>query len=388
MFGNFQPTGKRAALWGASHLPGRLIGRIYTGCALALLAHIMMVSSNRLVELGERICLAHGLSARDAQLLTDTLVTAELWGHGSHGLLRLSWYMARVRSGAINCEAVPEIVSDRNALIQLDGKDALGQRVALEAIDLAVDRARRFGVGAVAVRFSNHFGTAAYFTRRAARGGCAALLFSNASPAMAPWGGRDKRVGNNPWSIAVPGGELGEVVLDIANTAVARGKIYLAAERGEPIPDHWALDRAGRPTTRPEEAIAGLLQPIAGHKGYAIALMIDMLAGVLTGSAFGSSVVGPYKPEGRSGAGHLAIAIDVEQLMPMQTFVHRVGELVAEIRSSARADGSIGIFFPGEIEAIGRARREREGIDLPGSTWQNLRELARSVGVDAGTDEG
>jgi LDH2 family malate/lactate/ureidoglycolate dehydrogenase len=340
------------------------------------------VSASRLLDLGTRIALAHGLAEDDARLLADTLVTAELWGHGSHGMLRLAWYMARARSGAIDVKASPEIVGGSRALAQMAGHDALGQRVALCAIDEAVSRARSFGIGAVAVRHSNHFGTAAYFTRRAARMGCAALLFSNASPAMAPWGGRDKRVGNNPWSIAVPGGVLGEVVLDIANTAVARGKIYLAAERGEFIPDHWALDSAGKPTTSAEAALAGLLQPIAGHKGYGIALMIDMLAGVLTGSAFGQSVVGPYKAEGQSGAGHLAIAIDIAQIMPLAEFEARVERLVSEVRSSALADDSPGVFVPGELESLNRIRMEENGVALPEATWRGLRDLARSCGVD------
>lgn len=340
------------------------------------------VSAERLLDLAARIACANGLDTHDAQLLADTLVTAELWGHGSHGMLRLAWYMARVRSGAIDVHARPKVVGEHRALVQMDGLDALGQRVAQDAMNAAVARAREFGVGAVAVRHSNHFGTAAYFTRQAARAGCAALLFSNASPAMAPWGGREKRVGNNPWSVAVPGGALGEVVLDIANTSVARGKIYLAAERGEPIPDHWALDARGQPTTRADEALAGLLQPIAGHKGYGIALMIDLLAGVLTGSSFGLSVIGPYQPEGRSGAGHLAIAIDIGQLMALDEFHARVAQLVAEVRSASPAEGSPGIFIPGEIEALNKARLERDGIALPEATWSGLLAQARACRID------
>lgn len=345
------------------------------------------IKAEHLLNVGKAISLAHGLTEADAKLLADSLVTAELWGHGSHGMLRLSWYMARVRSGAIDVTARPELTGDFSALAQVDGRDALGQRVAQQATEWAVERARRFGVGAVAVRHSNHFGTAAYFTRQAARQGFACLLFSNASPAMAPWGGRDKRIGNNPWSIAVPGGELGEIVLDIANTAVARGKIYLAAERGDSIPTHWALDARGRPTTSAQEALAGILQPIAGHKGYGIALMLDLLSGVMTGSAFGLSVVGPYKPEGRSGAGHLIIAIDIARLMPIAEFETRVARLVAEVRSSSTADDSLGIFVPGELETLHHRRQLQSGIELPGATWQGLLKLAERCGVRIGSSD-
>jgi LDH2 family malate/lactate/ureidoglycolate dehydrogenase len=147
------------------------------------------------------------------------------------------------------------------------------------------------------VRNSNHFGTAAYFTRMAARDGCVAILATNASPAMAPWGGRGRVVGTNPWSIAAPAGRHGVVVMDIANTAVARGKVYVARQRGEAIPAGWAIDADGAPTTDPAAAIAGAILPMAGHKGYAISLMMDVLAGVLTGSAFGAAVGGPYQAE-------------------------------------------------------------------------------------------
>lgn len=210
---------------------------------------------------------AHGVPPEDARLLADTLVTAELWGHPSHGMLRLPWYLARIRSGATAATAAPRVVSDNGAVLVVDGQDGLGQVLADRATRLGIDRAREHGISAIAVRNSGHFGTAAYFTRKAAEAGCVAMLATNASPAMAPWGGREKRVGTNPWSIAAPAGRHGMVVMDIANTAVARGKIYHATERGEPIPEGWAADADGVPTTDPRRAIEGLILPMAGHKG-------------------------------------------------------------------------------------------------------------------------
>ena len=231
----------------------------------------------------------------DALLLADSLVAAELWGHSSHGMLRLPWYVERLRSGAMSATTEPEILIDSGALVLLDGRDGIGQVLAARAIDLGVERARAHGVSAVAVRNSNHFGTAAYFTRQAAEAGCVAFLSTNASPAMAPWGGRTKAVGTNPWSIAAPAGRRGVAVMDIANTAVARGKIYLAAERGETIPAGWAADETGTPTTDAAQAVHGLILPMAGHKGYVISFMMDVLAGVLTGSSFGRDVAGPVR---------------------------------------------------------------------------------------------
>ncbi|MBE3015518.1 Ldh family oxidoreductase [Microbispora sp. NEAU-D428] len=324
---------------------------------------------------------AHGVPAAHARLLADTLVTAELWGHPSHGMLRLPWYLDRIESGATVAAADPGIVTDHGAVLVLDGKNGLGQVVADRAVGLGVERARRHGIAAVAARNSGHFGTAAYFTRRAAQEGCVALLATNASPAMAPWGGREKRIGTNPWSIAAPGGRYGTVVMDIANTAVARGKIYHARERGEPIPEGWAADPDGVPTTDPSRAIEGLILPMAGHKGYAISFMFDVLTGVLTGSAFGTSVVGPYARHGRSGCGHLLICIDIRSMADPGDFERRMEALIQETKATPAAPGVMEIFVPGEPEIRTAERLRSEGITVAEETWQALDRLARRAGV-------
>jgi len=242
------------------------------------------VDPQDLVTLGTGILESVGVPCADARLLADSLVTAELWGHSSHGMLRLPWYRARLRSGAMEPVTRPDVVTDSGPLVVLDGHHGIGQVLTALAVDLGVERARVHGIAGVAVRNSNHFGTAAYFTRRAAEAGCVALLATNASPAMAPWGGREKAVGTNPWSIAAPAGSSGTVVMDIANTAVARGKIYLAEEKGVPIPEGWAADADGVPTTDAREAVDGLILPMAGHKGYAISFVFDHQPGRFAGT--------------------------------------------------------------------------------------------------------
>lgn len=319
---------------------------------------------------------AHGVPPADARLLADTLVTAELWGHPSHGMLRLPWYLARLASGATTPAATPETVSDHGAVLVVDGHDGLGQVLTDHAVTLGVERARRHGVSAVAVRNSGHFGTAAYFTRRAAAQGCVALLATNASPAMAPWGGREKRIGTNPWSMAAPGGRYGTVVMDIANTAVARGKIYHAEDRGEPIPEGWAADADGVPTTDPRRAIEGLILPMAGHKGYAMSFMFDVLAGVLTGSAFGSAVIGPYRPTGRSGVGHLLICVDIRSMADPAAFEHRMEALIEDTKSAPTAPGTDEILVPGEPETRTAERLRTEGVTLADDTWAALATVA------------
>lgn len=325
---------------------------------------------------------AVGVPADDARLVADTLVTAELWGHPSHGVLRLGWYVKRLRTGVMRPVTELTTVHDHGALVVMDGNDGVGQVIAARVMDLAVERAKQHGIGCVGVRNSNHFGTAAYFTRMAAACGCAAILTTNASPAMAPVGGREKAVGSNPWSLSAPAGEYGTAVLDISNTAVARGKIYAARQSGEPIPEGWALDADGRPTTDPVAALAdGLVLPMGGHKGYAISFMIDVFSGVLTGSSFGSSVVGPYRNDDRSGAGHLAIALDIERLQPLAQFNARMGELVAEVKRVPKAPGYDEIYFPGEVEDQNLRRNAAAGIRLPAMTVAELCELAASCGI-------
>jgi len=244
-------------------------------------------------------------------------VQADLWGHQSHGVMRLPWYVARLKSGVVSARALPEAVAGAGAVTVVDGHDGMGQTVAAHAAGEAVKRAREHGVGVVSVRNSNHFGTAMYFTRMAALEGCVGFLATNASPAMAPYGGRRIAVGTNPWSWAAPAGRFAPLMLDIANTGVARGKIYLARQKGVPIPEGWAIDAEGAPTTDPVAALAGATLPMAGHKGYAIAVVMDMLSGVLGGGSFGQGVAGPYQSERRGGVGHFMLALDIQAFQPL-----------------------------------------------------------------------
>lgn len=339
------------------------------------------VHAEALTRFGTAVLESLGVPSEDAHLLADSLVVAELWGHSSHGMLRLPWYVERLRSGVMTAVTRPEIVMDGGAVTVMDGHHGIGQVLSARAVELGVDRARNHGISAVGVRNSNHFGTAAYFTRMAAKQGCVAILATNASPAMAPWGGKAKSIGTNPWSIAAPAGSRGIVVMDIANTAVARGKIYLAAERGVEIPDTWAADEEGVPTTNAKEAIHGLILPMAGHKGYVISFMMDVLAGVLTGSHFGSNVAGPYEANRPSGCGHLLITIDINSTMALADFEQRMEALIDEVKAVPKAHGIEEIFFPGELEDRNTAQLNEAGISLADTTWQSMVKLAAETGT-------
>lgn len=339
------------------------------------------VKAQGLLEFGAAVLRTLDVPGEDAHLLADSLVEAELWGHSSHGMLRLPWYVERLRTGAMAAVTKPTLAVDNGAVAIIDGHDGIGQVLARNAVHEGMKRAREFGVSAVGVRNSNHFGTAAYFTREAAEAGFVTVLSTNASPAMAPWGGRAKAVGTNPWSIAAPAGRHGVAVLDIANTAVARGKIYLAAERNEEIPPTWAADERGVPTTKAADAIHGLILPMAGHKGYVISFMMDVLAGVLTGSSFGSKIAGPYQADRRSGCGHMLLTVDVSSMMPRAEFEGRMEALIGEVKAVPTADGIEEIFFPGEIEDRNARRHRIEGITVADNTWGSLEKLALETGV-------
>ena len=326
---------------------------------------------------------ANGVPQEDAALIADSLVQADLWGHQSHGVLRTGWYATRLKSGALKPVTSPTPVVDAGAIAVFDGGDGIGQVLAARAMQDAIGRARRHGIGAVAVKNSNHFGTAMYYTRMAAGAQCIGLCCTNGSPAMAPWGGRRKVVGNNPWSIAAPAGRHPPMVLDIANTSVARGKIYLARNRGEPIPLGWAIDEAGRPTTDPQAALAGNILPMGGHKGYAISVMMDVLSGVLSGSRFLTGVHGPYEADKKSGCGHLFVAMSIAAFRPLAEFEADVERMIAELKSVPVADGADGIYYPGEIESLNDARNRRDGLTLAAETVSDLGKLARETGLEA-----
>jgi len=309
-------------------------------------------------------------------------VQADLWGHQSHGVLRLGWYLDRLRNKVMNPVTKPEFVIDGGAMAVIDGHDGVGHVLAKIAAEEAIKRAKAHGIGAVGVRMSNHFGTCMYYTLLGAREGCVMMLTSNGGPAMAPWGGRKKIVGTNPWSIAAPAGKHAPFVVDMANTGVARGKIYLARNKRQKIPLGWAIDVNGAPTTDPQAAIDGIILPMAEHKGYAIAAMVDMMSGVLTGSGFLSAVHSPYKTAEKSNCGHFMMAINIEAMQPLVQFNARMEQFVAELKSVPPAQGFNEVFYPGEMEARNNERNRTQGIQFPDDTIADLKRIAAETGLE------
>ena len=347
------------------------------------MAALPRVDPQRLTDFARAVYESVAVPPDDARLIADTLVQADLWGHQSHGVLRLGWYLDRVRNGVMQPVTRAEFVVDAGAIAVIDGNEGVGHRLTVLAVQEAVRRAKTHGIGAVGVRNSNHFGTCMYYTRIGAQHGCVMLLTSNGGPAMAPWGGRKKIIGTNPWSVAAPAGRHAPLVLDIANTGVARGKIYLARNKRLPIPLGWAINAAGAPTTDPQEAIDGIILPMAEHKGYAIAVAVDVLSGVLTGSGFLSAVHSPYKTAEKSNCGHLALALNIEAFQPLAEFNARMEQYIEKLKSVPLAKGFDEVFYPGEIEVRNDARFRREGLSLPEDTLADLRRIAQETGLEA-----
>ena len=347
------------------------------------MAALPRIDADRLNAFATAVYAKQGVPREDAALLADTLVQSDLWGHQSHGVLRLGWYLDRLRNGVMKPVTEPELVVDAGAMALIDGHDGVGHVLTMRATREAIKRAKAHGIGCVGVRYSNHFGTCMYYTLTGAREGCVMFLTTNGGPAMAPWGGRKKIIGTNPWSVAAPAGRHAPFVVDMANTGVARGKIYLARQKRQPIPLGWAIDADGAPTTDPQKAIDGIILPMAEHKGYAIAAMVDMMSGVLTGSGFLSKVASPYKTAEKSNCGHLMIAIDIGALQPLAQFNERMEQWVQEIKSVPTAQGVDEVFYPGEIEARNDSKNRKEGLALPEDTLADLRRIAKEMALES-----
>ena len=341
------------------------------------------INADKLTDFATAVYTGAGMPERDARFVADTLVQADAWGHQSHGVLRLGWYLDRIKNGVMKPVTQPEFIVDAGSIAVIDGHDGVGHVVTDLATREAIKRAKAHGLGAVGVRMSNHFGTCMYYTRMGTQECCAMFLTSNGGPAMAPWGGRKKIIGTNPWSVATPAGRHPPFLMDMANTGVARGKIYLARNKRQAIPEGWAIDKDGAPTTDPQAAIDGIILPMAGHKGYAIAMMVDVLSGVLTGSGFLSNVHSPYKTDEKSNCGHFMIAIDITKFMPLADFNARMEQYIAEIKSVPLAKGYDEVFYPGEMEANNDIANRRDGLALPDDTLADLARIARETGLEA-----
>ena len=341
----------------------------------------MEVPADQLAALVGRIFAAAGVPREAACTVAEGLVEADLEGLASHGVMLTDMYLDRIRKGSVSTREAAAIVSEREAAVVLDAGHALGQLTAQQAMSLAIERAKKFGAGIVAVRHGFHFGTARRYALQAAQADCIGIVACNTRPLMPAPGGAERVTGNNPIAIAVPTDGPIPIVLDMATSEAAMGKIRMAEKDGTPIPATWAVKADGSPTTNATEAIGGMLLPAAGPKGFGLAFLIDLMCGLLSGGASGSGVrplygdfAVPYD------CSHLFIAIDVAHFGDPAAFRAASAAAAERIRAGKRTPGVAQLFAPGEPEW--RKREQAQGqVELAPAVADMLKRLAREMGV-------
>jgi LDH2 family malate/lactate/ureidoglycolate dehydrogenase len=330
-----------------------------------------------LLDLAARALAAGGMRAEEAALAARVLVLADLFGLSTHGISRVPQYLNRVTLGGIDAQADIQVARVMPALAMVDGRNGIGPLIGMRALEAALQGARTCGVGAAFARGSNHFGPIAPYALLAAEQGFATLIASNATTTIAPWGGRDTRIGNNPIGIGVPSPGGDPVILDMALSVAARAKIRTLAAAGAPLPEGWAADAEGRPTTDARAALAGFLLPVGGHKGYGLAVMVDLLAGLLSGAAYLTRVSAWDKaPEVAQDLGHVFIAIDATKLAPAEVLRARMADFCDIIHATPAADPACPVMLPGEREMALLHRQRAEGVRVASADLARLRELA------------
>ena len=328
------------------------------------------------------VFVAAGLSPADAETVTDVLVHADLRGHASHGVTRIPIYAQRLKAGVVNAHPQVRITRSAPGFLVVDGDNGPGPVVSLQAMEAAIGAARENGIAIASVGHSNHNGAGSFYVERAVEAGCIAFAMTNAPPSMAVFGGREPVIGTNPITFGTPVAGDAPVLLDMATSLVARGKIVEAAKRGEPIPEGWGLDRDGRSTTDARAVEKGVVLPMAGAKGSALAIMVEVMAGVLAGGRFAGDMGNLYSDwELTQDNAHVFIVIDAARGAAGSSHAERVGALVKMLKSSALAEGHDAALMPGEIEMQRTEAMMATGIALPANVLADLAEIAREVGA-------
>ncbi|MFC7404203.1 Ldh family oxidoreductase [Georgenia alba] len=333
-----------------------------------------------LVALGARALEAAGVPSADAELTAAALVDADRRGIASHGLLRLPLYVSSVQARGVNARPNPTWVREHGAVAVLDADAALGQVAMAAATERAAQLAGQFGVAVVAVQNSTHYGAGAYWTERLTARGLLGILTSTTGVTVTPFGGVEKVLGTNPLTLAAPSAGPASLTADMATSAGAYGKVVAAQNEGKPIPEGWAVDADGRPTTDPTAALAGALLPFGGPKGSAVAVLLEALAASLTTASYAYQTEDIWaNRSARMNTGHLLLAIDTAAFTSREHTERRVADLQEKVRASAAAGETT--FAPGDIEHA-HAQSHAETVPLAGSTVAQLVELLTSLGLE------
>jgi LDH2 family malate/lactate/ureidoglycolate dehydrogenase len=330
-----------------------------------------------------RAFVAVGMPKDDAATVGALMAEADLQGSDGHGVIRLAPYIRRIKAGGMNLQPNIRVVEERAATALLDGDDGMGHLVMSRAAKIAADKARTAGIAWVGARMSNHAGPASLYARMALAEDMVGLYFAVGSANhLPPWGGLEMLLSTNPIAVAVPAGEEPPIVLDMATTVTAYGKVKAKAQRGEMMPEGWMIDREGKPLLDPKRSGEGFLLPIGGYKGYGLALIVGLLSGTLNGAAMGRDVI-DFNADFASttNTGHAIAMIDVAAFGDVAAFKQRIDALVREIRNSERMPNVDRIWLPGEQSHAKRIANEQGGIPLAPALLQTLKTLAADLGI-------
>ncbi len=342
-----------------------------------------LIKHEDLLNFCTAIFAGEGLSLEDARLVSDVLVEADLCGMPSHGVSRVAPYVQRLRQGGYRPGSHITVLRDFPAGAALDAAYAMGQRAAYNAMEMAVSKAAQTGVGMVSVKNCGHTGANAYYVRMAAQRGMIGLAMGNGPALVAPWGSASAVFATNPLSVGVPSAGPLPIVIDMATSVAARGKIMLAAKKGESIPSGWAVDAEGHDTTDPKAALAGVLLPFGGHKGYAVALMVEVLSGLLSGAGCGFNMEDHFfNPSAAMSNGSWFAAIDIARFVDKEEFLQQCQALINHIKGGKVRPGFDAILIPGERSQHERERQLAQGLNLGQQVTEELAKLGAEHGLN------
>jgi len=323
-----------------------------------------------------------GMPDDEAYINADNLVDADLKGIESHGVSRMAIYLKRLRLGIVNPKVQLKVVTESLGTAVFDAGNSMGAAAAYKVMEVAIEKARKTGVSFITVFNSNHYSAAGYFAQMALEHDMIGFTASNGPARIAPWGGTKPMFGTSPFAYSIPAGKELPIIADMASSVVARGKIILAAKKGQPIPLGWARNKSGEDTTNAQDALEGSVLPFGGPKGYAIATMIEVLTGILAGSCFTTAIKDLYTDfENPTGTSHYFGAINLEAFGPVQSFKDTMDQFILSVKNSPKANGVEEILLPGERGLNMKKRRLQEGIPLPRITLDSLRHQGEKCGI-------
>ena len=331
----------------------------------------------------KEIMVKAGLSHEESEIFADSIISAEMRGVTSHGLTRLSTYARRVEEGLVANHTEPEIISDGGSVLLIDGKNTMGAYAGTKTMELCIERAKEHGTAFATVCNGNHFGCASYFTSIAARNDMIGFAVANGPGAIPPTGGTKALLGTNPVSISIPAGKYKPLILDMATSAVARGKVAFAKKNGNSVPLGWGLDSKGHPTTDPSDILdGGSMLPMGGAKGYGIALIVEILSSCLSGALNGQTMGSFYDFTRTQNSGYAFGAIDIGKIVNIDMFKENVDSLFDSMKECPKAEGITSIKIPGEIENEKETASKNAGIELSAAIEFELKNAASHFGVE------